>query len=59
MVVRVIGDDGSAPGPQPAGMVLIPAGSFQMGRQSSIGQCHELPVHTVNLRAFYSTICFS
>ncbi len=53
MVVRVIADDGSAPGPPPAGMALIPAGSFQMGRQSGSGGSDELPVHTVTLSAFY------
>ena len=53
MVVRVIANDGSAPGPPPAGMVLIPAGSFQMGNQSSNGLPDELPVHTVEVSAFY------
>ena len=53
MVVRVIADDGSAPGPPPAGMVLIPAGPFEMGRQSDSGDADELPVHTVTVSAFY------
>jgi formylglycine-generating enzyme required for sulfatase activity len=53
MVVRVIADDGSAPGPPPAGMVLIPAGPFEMGRQSGSGSPDELPVHTVTVSAFY------
>jgi formylglycine-generating enzyme required for sulfatase activity len=53
MVVRVIADDGSAPGPPPAGMVLIPAGDFEMGRQSGSGGGNELPVHTVTVSAFY------
>jgi formylglycine-generating enzyme required for sulfatase activity len=48
MVVRVIADDGSAPGPPPAGMVLIPAGDFEMG-QTGIAT----PVHTVTVSAFY------
>jgi len=39
--------------PAPAGMVLIPAGDFQMGRQSGSGQGDELPVHTVTVSAFY------
>ena len=39
----------------PAGMVLIPAGSFQMGNStnSAEGNSNELPVHTVNVSAFY------
>ena len=48
MVVRVIADDGPAPGPPPAGMVLIPAGPFAMG-QPLIAT----PVHTVTVSAFY------
>ena len=37
------------------GFALIPAGSFQMGDQSSpqIGYSNELPVHTVQVSAFY------
>ena len=35
----------------PAGMVLIPAGEFQMGSHTSPG--YELPVHTVYVDAFY------
>ena len=35
----------------PEGMVLIPAGTFQMG--STIGDVNEVPVHTVELDAFY------
>lgn len=35
----------------PEGMVLIPAGTFQMG--STIGDVDEAPVHTVELDAFY------
>ena len=41
------------PPSSPAGMVLIPAGPFVMGRQSGSGQTDELPVHTVTLSAFY------
>jgi formylglycine-generating enzyme required for sulfatase activity len=37
----------------PAGMVLIPAGSFQMGDASYEGDNDERPVHTVTLSAFY------
>ena len=35
----------------PEGMVLIPAGTFQMG--STTGDVDEAPVHTVELDAFY------
>ena len=35
----------------PEGMVLIPAGAFQMG--STTGDINEAPVHTVELDAFY------
>jgi formylglycine-generating enzyme required for sulfatase activity len=35
----------------PEGMVLIPAGAFQMG--STTGDVDEVPVHTVELDAFY------
>ena len=34
-------------------MVLIPAGSFVMGRQSASGDADELPVHPVFVSAFY------
>jgi len=41
--------------PAPAGMALIPAGSFSMGNQmaSNEGSSDELPVHTVYVSAFY------
>ena len=38
----------------PAGMVLIPAGEFQMGRND--GASDERPVHTVYLDAFYMDV---
>ena len=46
----VVNDD-----PIPAGMELIPAGSFQMGNStnSAEGYADELPVHTVYVSAFY------
>lgn len=50
MVVRVIANDGSAPGPPPAGMVLIPAGPFQMGNGATEP---EGPMHTVTVSACY------
>lgn len=38
----------------PAGMVLIPAGSFQMGNSTNPNEGgYELPVHTVYVSAFY------
>ena len=40
------------PPSSPAGMVLIPAGPFEMGRQSG-ADGDELPVHTVTVSAFY------
>ncbi len=40
----------------PEGMVLIPAGEFQMGDHFNEGNDRELPVHTVYLDAFYIDI---
>ena len=37
----------------PAGMALIPAGSFTMGDTLSEGSSSELPLHTVYVSAFY------
>ncbi|HEV2391768.1 MAG TPA: formylglycine-generating enzyme family protein [Verrucomicrobiae bacterium] len=39
--------------PIPPGMVLIPAGSFQMGDTFNEGESYELPVHTVYVSGFY------
>src|SRR5437899_160335 len=39
--------------PFPTNMVLIPAGSFQMGDSFSEGNSYEGPVHTVNVSTFY------
>jgi formylglycine-generating enzyme required for sulfatase activity len=54
MRFRVTADDGGV-GPAPTGMVLIPAGSFQMGNcmDPEEGWSDELPVHTVYVSAFY------
>jgi len=41
----------------PLGMVLIPAGEYQMGDAFSEGAEDELPVHTVNLSRFYMDKC--
>ena len=37
----------------PEGMVLIPAGSFEMGSEDAEAWAHAQPVHTVHLDAFY------
>ena len=37
----------------PEGMVLIPAGSFEMGSEDPEADADERPVHTVHLDAFY------
>ena len=37
----------------PEGMVLIPAGQFQMGNDDADADADEQPVHTVHLDAFY------
>ncbi len=37
----------------PADMVLLPAGSFQMGGVAGEGDVNELPAHAVTLSAFY------
>ena len=41
------------PSTPPSGMVLIPAGTFQMGEEGFFG---ENPVHTVHLDAFYMDV---
>ncbi|HHZ90460.1 TPA: hypothetical protein EYN98_32890 [Candidatus Poribacteria bacterium] len=40
-----------------ARMALIPAGRFEMGDHFKGGEAHELPVHTVELDAFYLDKC--
>jgi formylglycine-generating enzyme len=63
----LIVDSVTSPGPQrfyrvvdpnwpahpPAGMALIPAGTFQMGDSFDEGEYYELPVHPVYTSAFY------
>ena len=49
MFYRVRGE----PAVVPEGMVLIPAGSFEMGDAFGEGWSGELPVHTVYVSAFY------
>ena len=43
----------TSPTNTPAGMVLIPAGSFTMGDCMGDGYTSELPLHSVYVRAFY------
>ena len=50
MRFRVTAQDAA---PAPTGMVLIPAGSFQMGDSFGEGDSDERPVHTVTVSAFY------
>jgi formylglycine-generating enzyme required for sulfatase activity len=52
MRFKVTASDSSVP-PPPSGMVLIPAGSFQMGDTFNEGDSDERPVHTVYVSAFY------
>jgi formylglycine-generating enzyme required for sulfatase activity len=47
------GQVGLAQSQPPGGMVLIPAGSFQMGDSFNEGGSDERPVHTVFVSAFY------
>ena len=57
---RALKNESSAPsaqapkpaGPPPAGMVLIPAGSFLMGENDE-ARPHDGPIHKVSLNAFY------
>ena len=51
MRILVTADDAGAIAP--GGMVLIPAGSFQMGNNFAEGEADGLPEHTFTLSAFY------
>lgn len=42
-----------ATNPAPPGMVVIPAGAFEMGDSFAEGEYYELPVHSVYVSAFY------
>src|ERR1035437_5713616 len=55
MFYRVRGTNSVSPGTVPSGMVLIPGGSFTMGNCMDPGEGYpdELPLHTVNVSAFY------
>ena len=55
MFYRVRGTNSVSPGTVPFGMVLIPGGNSTMGNSMSSGEgdSDELPLHTVNVSAFY------
>ena len=50
---ETVGEEPATETPTPEGMVLIPAGQFQMGSDSDAADDDEQPVHTVHLDAFY------
>jgi len=57
-LAQLLGAWGQCP-PAPVilpGMVLVPSGTFEMGRHNGSGASDELPVHTVNLDPFYLTV---
>ena len=64
MVAPIVTDNGSGDtmlppvgeSTPPEGMVLIPAGSFQMGSDDDEAEDDEQPVHTVHLDAFYMDV---
>ncbi len=45
--------DTPPPPPPPEGMVLIPAGEFEMGSDDEDAEVNEQPIHTVYVDAFY------
>ena len=58
LVARHLGEEveeavEARPPPPPEGMVLIPAGQFQMGSNDDEAQKDEQPVHTVHINAFF------
>ncbi len=46
-------DNGTREDTAPAGMVLIPAGEFEMGSNDADSHTNERPIHTVHVDAFY------
>ena len=50
---QAIAEEPATEKPTPEGMVLIPAGQFQMGSEDEDANDNEQPVHTVHLDAFY------
>ena len=53
MFYRIRGVPAPTTPPDPAGMVLIPAGPFVMGDTFAEGYANELPTHTNQISAFY------
>ena len=61
MIAPIITENGNGETPMPPigettppeGMALIPAGTFQMGREDPDAYAYEQPVHTVHLDAFF------
>lgn len=53
VVVVMVGGTVCPAAGQPAPMVLIPGGEFQMGDHFGEGDSHELPVHSVYVNRFY------
>lgn len=49
---KITADDGNIP-PVPGGFVLVPDGTFTMGRATGTGDSDELPTHSVTLSSFY------
>ena len=55
LVAGLFGETPTKPEP-PEGMVLIPAGTFEMGSEDEEAGDREKPVHTVHLDAFYMDV---
>ena len=55
IVAGLFGEAPTKPEP-PEGMVLIPAGTFQMGSEDEEARDAQQPVHTVHLDAFYMDV---
>ena len=55
LVAGLFGEAPTKPEP-PEGMVLIPAGTFEMGSEDEEARDDEQPVHTVHLDAFYMDV---
>ena len=55
LVAGLLGETPTKP-ETPEGMVLIPAGSFEMGSEDAEAWTGEHPVHTVHLDAFYMDV---
>ena len=50
---QAVAEEPATETPTPEGMVLIPAGSFEMGSEDEDARYDEQPVHTIHLDAFY------